>query len=141
MVKFTDRYCEQAHRLLAEHGLAPELYYCKQVSSVAELWVVVMGYVDTVPGGDKEQFIENTERAIDVLHDSGFVFGDLRHSNILHVKGGAMLIDFDRAGMAGQAKYPMEANSKSAWAEGTDPNELIDMAHDRFMLDQWKVNW
>lgn len=139
VVKFTDRYCEQAHRHLAEYGLAPELHYCKKESSVADLWVVVMSYVDSALGGDQKRIVEDVERAISLLHDRGFVFGDLRRPNILHVRGGgAMLVDFDWCGKVGEARYPLNIHLGLEWAEGTDPNEVIQVAHDKFMLDRWK---
>lgn len=143
VVKFTDRYCEAAHQILARDGLAPKLHYCKKEPSIAGLWVVVMSLVDTLPGlgGGKEQAVEDVERAIELLHSEGLVFGDLRSPNILHVKGGgAMLVDFDWAGKAGEVRYPLDINLEVSSAQGTERNALIEMDHDRFMLNLWKDN-
>ena len=44
IVKFTARYNEVAHRLLADADLAPKLHFCERV--IGNLYMVVMDRVD-----------------------------------------------------------------------------------------------
>ena len=44
VVKFTSRYCDAAHRLMYEHGVAPRLLYCSFERTVGE-YCVVMEYI------------------------------------------------------------------------------------------------
>lgn len=142
VVKFTDRYCEDGHRLLAGHGLAPALIHCERMDSLGGLWVLVMDYVDEVQGGKKEWIVQDVERALKLLHEANIVFGDLRDPNILRVRRegyvGAMLVDFDWAGVEGEVRYPMGINLEVSWAPGTDPDELIMKEHDQYMFDEFK---
>ncbi|KAH9921084.1 hypothetical protein B0H21DRAFT_827183 [Amylocystis lapponica] len=127
-VKFTYRYCEMAHRHLADHQLAPSLYFCSRIRG--GLWMVVMALAD---GEDASRFFkgrdlslrvrEDVGRAVDLLHDKGLVYGDLRRPNIMVVKKpalqstvegspsedgepGGMLVDFDWPARDGEGLYP-----------------------------------
>ncbi|THG94624.1 hypothetical protein EW145_g8104 [Phellinidium pouzarii] len=63
-VKFTSKYCEAAHKHLADHGhgLAPTLHACVRIRGG-----LLMVTMDFVVGEDG--------------HDAGYVFGDLRLPN------------------------------------------------------------
>ena len=63
-VKFTKYYCKEAHKLLADHGLAPKLFYAEcedrdlkfpKLRDGPGLWIVVMEYIrddaDQEPSG------------------------------------------------------------------------------------------
>jgi hypothetical protein len=91
VVKFCETYCKDAHRLLTDHGLAPKLHHCSKVSG--GLWMVVM---DWVPSGNAayhlrhllklpDEVLKDISDAVTILHNKGFVFGDLRRPNIMVV--------------------------------------------------------
>ena len=72
VVKFTHRYCEQAHCLLAkqEEPLAPRLWFCAKVESVG-MYVVVMDYIknededrETLTAEERDQ----VSKAVKLLH-------------------------------------------------------------------------
>lgn len=140
VVKFAERYGEQAHRLLAEHHLAPELYFCKP--TLCGLWMIVMDRTEgqdaytLFPGEPPDYVKRDVDRAIELLHQHGFVHGEICMSNILVVTRpysqqqvvaatststeememdvddsdletpGAILVDFDWTGKDGEANYP-----------------------------------
>ncbi|GJJ14692.1 hypothetical protein Clacol_008959 [Clathrus columnatus] len=155
VVKFTERYHEQAHRMLADVGLAPKLYGCYHL--IGGGFMVVMDYVQ---GQDAHHRFENTnlpltilsdiQHAVTILHSVGLVYGDLRRVNIMTVpkpaaKGdgmavdfneGGILIDFDWVGRDGQDHYPALLNDTGEidWAEGVLPGGVMRKQHDVDML-------
>jgi serine/threonine protein kinase len=121
VVKFVQRYGETAHRLLAKENLAPELFYYGHIGvqdgdpSYGHLRMVVMEYIDgetldkvkRIPRTSRDQI----RRALDLLHKSGYVFGDLRQPNVMITKNQEIkLIDFDWAGEHMKARYPALTN-------------------------------
>ena len=111
VVKFTVHYHEKAHRTLAEKELAPALHFC--IPLVADMYMVIMDYVDSVPlfcvqgPRDNQKIYNDVEEAINLLHEHDLVFGDLRVQNIVPKPGGgAMLIDFDWVGRHEVDRYP-----------------------------------
>ena len=120
LVKFTAKYNEDAHRLLANHDppLAPTLHSCTRV--VGGLYMVVMEYISTssplprffVPPApprsvDAEVVKKGLTEALRLLHEKDFVFGDLRTLNILysHESDRIFLVDFDWVGKHGEDRY------------------------------------
>ena len=116
LVKFTAKYNECAHELLAKAELAPELYACEPV--MGGLIMVVMERLN----GERmhrsatrpSTVLDDIERAVKILHSSNIVFGDLRGPNVIVVTDGkgekrAKLIDFDWAGKP--AAYPVTLNT------------------------------
>ena len=76
-------------------------------------------------------------RAIELLHFSGLVFGDLRPPNVIITKANEVkLIDFNWAGEEGQAKYPSLISSDIKWAAGVESLGVIKKDHDMEMLNQ-----
>jgi serine/threonine protein kinase len=154
VVKFVDRYGEGAHRLLAAAGLAPKLLYYGPLKfggdddapSYQSISMVVMEYVEgetlaVAKGSMDEGMIEKVRseirRALELLHIRGLVFGDLRLPNVLITKDGEVkLIDFNWAGMAGQAKYPCTLSVGIAWAEGVKAMSVMKTEHDLAMLQK-----
>lgn len=148
IVKFTARYNELAHRLLADAQLAPTLHFCERV--IGGLYMVVMDLVDgksvwklqndnePVP----EIVLKQVEEAICLLHSKNIVFGDLRIPNILYVaskdsgKGHAVLVDFDWAGEDGKSRYPASLNTDLRWAEEVVPYGIMRKAHDLWQLER-----
>jgi len=152
VVKFVDRYGERAHRLLANKDLAPKLLYCGSPQlnddqpTYRSISMVVMDYVDgdtlIVPKRKmNEETIETVRseirRALDLLHDNGLVFGDLRPPNVMITKAGKVkLIDFNWAGDEGQAKYPSLISDDITWPEGVKALAVMRREHDLAMLNK-----
>jgi hypothetical protein len=159
VVKFCERYGEDAHRMLAEAGLAPKLHYCSEV--VGGVFMVVMEQVD---GRDSygefrhrdlpQTVLDDISRALGKLHDAQLVYGDMRRPNIMVVKKPksrdddgegededewrGLLIDFDWSGRVGVVKYPPTLNTcgEIKWAKGVESATAIQPKHDLDMLEK-----
>jgi serine/threonine protein kinase len=150
VVKFVDRYGERAHRLLADLGLAPKLFFCGSPClsgkdpSYRSLSMVVMEYIDgktlaqeEINAQMKEKVRLELKRALDLLHDKGLVFGDLRPPNVMITKESEVkLIDFNWAGEKGQAKYPYLISPGVDWPEGVKALAVMEANHDLEMLSK-----
>ncbi|KAF7368144.1 Proteinkinasesubdomain-containingproteinPKL ccin9 [Mycena sanguinolenta] len=146
VVKFAESYCYEAHTHLAAKGMAPQLLYCGPIDlspgapSYGGLEMIVMEYLEGKMVAQVEQhnlprdFAVQLKNIIDVLHNGGFVFGDLRPPNIMVSKDKVKLIDFDWAGRIGIAQYPLHLSSRIVWPEGVRPMGKIEKAHDLAML-------
>jgi len=112
-VKFTGKYNEDAHRLLADNN--PPLYTTAFASSVGCQYMVVMEYMSSAktlhrffvppllrlsPLPDPDTVRRYLTKALGLLHEQDFVFGDLRPLNVLYSQedNRAFLIDFDWVG-------------------------------------------
>lgn len=90
VVKFAEQYCEEAHRLLAGHHLAPRLHFCKR--TLCGLYMVVMDRAEgqdayTLFHSEPPDYVKkDVDRAIQLLHQHGFVHGEICMSNILVIK-------------------------------------------------------
>ncbi|KAL5537290.1 hypothetical protein ACEPAF_1113 [Sanghuangporus sanghuang] len=142
-IKFTRRYSETAHRLLADHGYTPQL---RRVVPRPGNWLqVVMDYSNYAPLSDahlnsdeQEKVRSSVQRIVQVLHKNDIVHGDIREVNILIDKEtlSVQLIDFDWAGTDGQARYPRQINTKSVRRpHGASDGKLITKEHDTKMVD------
>jgi serine/threonine protein kinase len=147
VVKFVQRYGEDAHRLLAKENLAPELFYYGHIGvqdeapSYGHLRMVVMEYIDgdtldkakRIPRTSRDQI----RRALDLLHQSGYVFGDLRQPNVMITKNQEIkLIDFDWAGEHMKARYPLLISRNLPWPDGVEALSLMETSHDDKMLER-----
>jgi len=119
VVKFTSRYNEEAHKLLADRDLAPKLYLSQRM--IGNLFMVVMGRLEgrTMANGDRKEPLKDTvfediARAVDLLKEQNLVHGDLRAVNVVvdpeqeHAKP----IDFDWVGKSGVVRYPPTINTE-----------------------------
>ncbi|KAG8924840.1 hypothetical protein FRC02_010152 [Tulasnella sp. 418] len=156
VIKFTYQYNKAAHDLLAQQGLAPRLLYVDPALDTLNYnvdvhglgpWMVVMEYVGsclpkaTLSEDDKPRIIKAIESAINMLHDEGWVFGDLRPVNVMINKNkGIYLVDFDWCGRHSEARYPECINISGAikWHKDVKPVSLMKKEHDEFMLWQLK---
>jgi hypothetical protein len=154
LVKFCERYSEDAHKLVADAGLAPTLHFCSLITG--DIFMVVM---DLVVGQDAYHEFEDRDLpatvlndvklALEKLHDAGLVFGDMRRPNIMVFKSQekaeevwrGLLIDFDWAGPVGKAKYSAMLNDSGQinWAKGVAPAAEIRKEHDIEMLGKLNV--
>ncbi|KAF9496469.1 hypothetical protein BDN71DRAFT_1505770 [Pleurotus eryngii] len=148
VVKFTYRYSEDGHRLLADKNLAPTLYHCAYEETVG-MWVVVMDVVEggTARKGNKLNIEQgkSLRHAVGLLHAKGLVFGDLREPNVIVKPDTICLIDFEWCGRCEDVdgkglgvRYPthIAMGPDYDWAEGVGPDEFIRKAHDLHLVQQ-----
>jgi len=148
LVKFTRRYSEKAHRLCAEAGLAPSLLGFRSLP--AGWYMAVMEYLDPQTyrilepeDGSNPRLKAEIWRVVNVLHDGGFVHGDIRDVNMMtrhqwrteEKARNVFLLDFDWAGPEGVTKYPPHLNLQTVKRhEGAKDGALITQEHDRAMV-------
>jgi len=149
VVKFTGRpHPAGLHRLLADNEFAPPLRAC---GTLPPWWHVTV--VDYVQDGqhfspakpEHAGLYDKLCESVKLMHDKGWVHGDLRSPNVL-VKGGQVfLIDLDWAGKPADEsapKYPPLLNSEvfdeECHEEGIKAGEPITKEHDEFMLARLK---
>jgi hypothetical protein len=142
-VKFVRRYSPDAHLLLAQAGHAPEL---RSFTPLPGGWhMVVMdasrcSLLSKIGRQSRTIVLPIVNKAVGLLHKHNFVHGDIRDCNILAYgdkEDNAIIhiIDFDWAGKAGEATYPMRVNTKSVWRPpGVADGELITPQHDLQMV-------
>ena len=147
IVKFTQQYSEAAHLCLAFYHSAPTLRHCTKIS--AEWTAVVMDrsmykmlYGLSLTKDQQEKVRRKVEKTLQVLHDAGFVHGDLRNTNILidleSLDSDDLrihFVDFDWAGRIGEAEYPVDINRITVKRpEGAEGGKLITVEHDKVMV-------
>ena len=145
VVKFSRKYGLNAHEKLAESNLAPEVI---SHETLAGGWnAVVMKKVDGTAVSDLTSVSQETKNelkeVLQVLSSANFVHGDLRPQNIL-VTGDqhVCVIDFDWAGLAGEAHYPSDINldPSCGWHQDVAPRGLINVEHDTFQIEKMICN-
>jgi serine/threonine protein kinase len=145
VIKFVQRYGEEAHRLLAKESLAPQLIYYGKIGvlegdpSYGHLRMVVMEYIEGETLDNVTQIsprvIGEIRHALDLLHRQGYVFGDLRRPNVMITDNGEVkLIDFDWAGFHGKSQYPLLISPNLAWPKGVEGLSIMEAWHDDDML-------
>ena len=130
LVKFCKSYSKDAHTCLASGRHAPDFL---GIESLADEWLmVVMEYVTGCLWDEAthKPFTE-LQAAVHLLHEAGFVHGDLRSNNILVVSGTVRLIDFEWAGVANEVAYPFFMNHTDVvWPDGAKDGQPIEQEHD-----------
>ena len=144
VIKSVECYGEEPHQLLAKEHLAPQLLYFGKVGvhdddlTFGELRMVVMEYVDgktlhgvkRVPPSAKEE----VARALEILHDNDYAFGDLRRQNVMITRNEEVkLIDFDWAGKENETRYPLLASRAITGPFGIEGGSPIKKSHNRYM--------
>lgn len=167
VVKLTTIYNRDAHEMLASVGctdagettggdsnvgdahngsaraLAPKLHGCYSFMGGGNLKMVVMDRVNGKPLSDygdhslPSSVFDDVKKAIDLLHQKGYVFGDLRAPNVMVSDDGthAMLIDFDWVGEEGKGRYPPTINKNLANKELKHDVRRLGPMHKA--QDQW----
>ncbi|RDB15242.1 hypothetical protein Hypma_004767 [Hypsizygus marmoreus] len=149
-IKFSLRYSSKAHEVAYEAGYAPRLL---AVERAGDWNMIVMDdesddyftLVDLRESGGVSDRIENVRdevrRALGIVHDQGYVHGDIRAINVLVRKtdaatgpGSVLLIDWDWAGRDGDVRYPYSINPEIARPEGAVAGSLISRDHDLWMI-------
>lgn len=152
VIKFVERYNSEAHKLLAEAGLAPGLLYDGTAypddQPGPNHTMIVMEYIEGVNLIAYEEpdipdcVRTSVDDALKLLHEHDFVFGDLRDQNVMlvwdaaKVVTGAVLIDFDWCGKESEARYPHSMNPKIRWPDGVGSGKEMKKCHDDEM---WKL--
>ncbi|KAF8337387.1 uncharacterized protein EI90DRAFT_2646168 [Cantharellus anzutake] len=115
-VKFVHRYCEDAHRLLAQIGRAPTLHHCGSIG--AGIIIVAMDFLNECQDSHSRypsgllpaRLLQDVKEAVELIHKNKIVHGDLRQPNIMiwshkedttdeaRREEHAMLVDFDWCG-------------------------------------------
>lgn len=140
VVKFTARYCKEAHLLVGD--IAPELMYCKWEPSVGQFCIITAFIDESQCRSPSVEGLLKLENAVTKLHAASYVHGDLRGDNILiDSTGQPRIIDFDWSGKEGKVVYPADINSELEWAEGVSGATLIKAEHDREMLSKYKKSF
>ena len=158
VVKFTYRYNAEAHQVLASEGHSPQLFYVGDTYSSALQYpnglvnapkMVVMEYLSGSTAAQlydrtlAPSFVyDNVQAAIHILHQNGWVFGNLRRNNIMISRSGkrARLVDFDWCGRDGHDRYPAAINTTSIdWHEDVNRGTLMRKEHDQFMLKKLRL--
>ncbi|KAJ7102529.1 hypothetical protein B0H15DRAFT_815035 [Mycena belliarum] len=149
IVKYTLRYSEAAHSLASSLGFAPTLL---SIGRVEEWWMVVMEDVSKdyttlavvkSQGRDAHGIPGSVKQALQRLHQARYVHGDVRDINVLVRKSDRpsvdrpqfFLIDWDWAGLVGEAVYPIALNPEVLRPDGAVAGAIIQMAHDEGMAD------
>ncbi|KAL5485682.1 hypothetical protein ACEPAI_6723 [Sanghuangporus weigelae] len=143
-IKFTRRYSEEAHRILANLEHAPRL---RRVLLLPGNWfMVVMDFsqylrLSDIAGfsNDQKKLVKSKIKdAVHILHNNNIVHGDIREINVL-VDPKTLsihMIDFDWAGTYQKVRYPERVNTKSVRRpNGVSGGELITKDHDMEMVD------
>ncbi|KAJ3733131.1 hypothetical protein DFJ43DRAFT_1069382 [Lentinula guzmanii] len=163
VIKFARRYGEDAHKWMADKRLAPRLLACESLGEkYGNLLLVVMEFVK---GQTLHDAYDSTEplpeyvrygvrKALDVLAQGDFVFGDLRRPNVMlenenenenededeelddPLEKRIRFIDFDWAGREGSdLRYPFHLASVVRKASGALENDPITRAHQDKMFE------
>src|SRR5258707_2830000 len=145
VVKLVKRYSKEAHKHLANKGLAPKLFLCQRV--IGNLIVVVMEHVsgcllNEVPGSlaAESQLLvfKSLKRATEELESEDFVHGDLRTPNIVvDPNSDVKVIDFDWAAKHDQGHYPRTINTdelRAEWHGDVGPMKKMKLEHDKFAV-------
>ncbi|KAF4571739.1 hypothetical protein EYR40_008263 [Pleurotus pulmonarius] len=166
LVKLVTRpYGEKAHKLLARHGYAPQLYGRKVLEGAPTAyvmehlglsWVTLYNLSKDDNGGVlRSQVVRDgikhaIERILSILKEAAVVHGDLRANNIMIKLDGQQpallssdgvavkVIDFDWAGDAGVVRYPAFRNQDIPDIQWPGlPGGLIQAQHDRELFESW----
>ncbi|KZT09751.1 uncharacterized protein LAESUDRAFT_646581 [Laetiporus sulphureus 93-53] len=142
LVKFCEEYNGHAHRHLAAIGLAPKLHFCSKICG--RVTTVIMDFVEGEDAhskyGEKAlplNVLDDVKRAVNELHieKAGHAVNTKSgQEEVAGVSIGALLVDFDLAGVDGQARYPALLNEEIDWVDGVAPMAVMSKEHDLGML-------
>ncbi|KAG8961117.1 hypothetical protein FRC03_005763 [Tulasnella sp. 419] len=138
--KFVLNYSKEAHLICAERRCAPILY------DFDVGWhAVVMEFLShpeyRPPESSNKNLIHSAmKELIGELHRQNYVHGDIRRSSLLvGPEDSVMLLDFDWAGIIGEARYPRRVNpTVDGWnkrPEKVEDGALITVQHDLAMVE------
>jgi hypothetical protein len=143
-------YGKNVHAHLAAQDMAPRLYGTSDVLDIASVvvmqlledgWITLFNYNKRWRRDEscRERLFKRLEDILKCLEDGGMVHGDFRMPNIMLKKGEedkAVLVDFDWAGEAGKAKYPVTRSVGFGYPG--EPGGPIGAGDDRRFYETWK---
>lgn len=138
-VKFVRQYSKEVHEYCASINAAPKLLGFE--SMPGGWYMVVMTFIEGYDMLYESESLIPTDKiraVIDQLHQSGYVHGDIRDTNVMVSSNGhVILLDFDWAGESGKVRYPMNTHyGDDLWRpEGARDGMLITCEHDIEMMD------
>ncbi|KAJ3979667.1 hypothetical protein F5890DRAFT_1569265 [Lentinula detonsa] len=161
VIKFARRYGEAAHKWMADKRLAPRLLTCESLGEKYDnLLLVVMEFVEGQTLYDAYDSTEplpeyvryGVRKALDVLAQGDFVFGDLRRPNVMlenetenehedeelevPLEKRIRFIDFDWAGREGSdLRYPFHLASVVRRVSGALEHDPITRVHQDKMFE------
>ncbi|KAG9297842.1 hypothetical protein G9A89_006783 [Geosiphon pyriformis] len=143
VIKFTPRYCKEAHDACSDKGIAPKIVYFEELDDGWSLVIMecleCYSHLDKVPWDKRESMRTPILDAVNMLHSLGFVHGDLRGPNILlGPTDDVKLIDFEWAGSVGEAKYPESLNQFVDWHQEAGLHKKIEKSHDLHLV-RWAL--
>lgn len=150
-VKYTLRYSEAAHNTANGLGFAPKLL---KIERIQDWWMVVMedvseDYISLAEAKSREFDVQGIQgkvkQVLQLLHEAGYVHGDIRDVNVLVRKPSShlpedrppiLLVDWYWAGISGEATYPHTLNPAIIRPElGAAAGAVIEASHDEGMVD------
>ncbi|PVF95874.1 hypothetical protein CPB86DRAFT_875337 [Serendipita vermifera] len=154
-IKFTRKYSAAAHKYCSDNGVAPTLHAVERLPGG---WLmVVMDLLDEtlysypiIPYSfydkpTRDRLFSRITRAMNIMHNGGFVHGDFRNVNLMIRKEwivlsekedpGVMIVDFDWSGEEGKVRYPANVNTEIFRPKGVEDGALIERSHDQAMLE------
>ena len=147
IVKFTSKYSKAAHDHLTSRYMAPRIRNCIRISAdwtavIMDMSLYKVLFDLQLSKVEQDRVKRQVMRIVEILHEGGFVHGDVRDSNILVDPASLVindvsvhLIDFDWAGRVGEARYPMRVNRMTVKRPaGVEGGELITQQHDIEMV-------
>ena len=144
-MKFTDKYCIDAHNVLATAGFAPKLLYSEYVTK--RFMMVVMEEVQdavflteylTQHSNERTKVLTKCTNALNKLHESDFCQGDFRPNNILVQNiGEVYVIDFHWDRKSNEACYPLFMNHENiSWTPLAADGLPLQEEHDFHWIQQ-----
>ncbi|KAF8868275.1 hypothetical protein BD779DRAFT_1074596 [Infundibulicybe gibba] len=83
----------------------------------------------------KNRILDQIQRALNVLHEQDYVFGDLRRANVIVTKDqGVKLAGFGWAGVHDKTTYPLLISPDLDWPPGVSALSTIKREHDEYMM-------
>ena len=138
IVKFArHHYGINAHQLLASLDYAPKLISVEQLPGGWCAVVMEKKIGKQLSHQSSEEVKFSLKTAVERMHGSNYVHGDLRPQNILVVGEKVCILDFDWANDESRARYPPEltVNEDYNWHPDVHPAGKICKAHDMFQVD------
>ncbi|QRV79824.1 hypothetical protein RhiJN_07839 [Ceratobasidium sp. AG-Ba] len=104
-----------------------------------------MDFVDGIrfdrlpPKLPSKEVTNSIEKALQILHDADFVFGDLRPLNVVVLRDAtgtptkAQLVNFEWCGKHQEGRYPLRMSRSFEWVPGMNWGGIMDKEHDSEM--------
>ncbi|KAK7041303.1 hypothetical protein R3P38DRAFT_2893953 [Favolaschia claudopus] len=146
IIKYTLKYSMAAHKFANDAGFAPKLLECK---CIHEWWMVVMEDISmdyvTIEQAKADRYDlhgihDSLNKALHTLHSANYVHGDIRDVNVLvrrdsnRATAPVMLVDWDWAGICGEAVYPVTLNPAVLRPSGAMAGAVIPASDDMAMV-------